>query len=50
MIWPAPGGYTLRVNDRGGLNPLRIEGDEMDAILSVGRIRRLEVESTDICI
>jgi hypothetical protein len=49
MVWPAPDGYIIEVNRRDdGLTPFRIEGDEMDAILSLGRIRRLEVLTIEI--
>ena len=48
MVWPAPDGYAIRVNNRGGMIPFRIEEDEMDAILSLGKIKRLEVLPTEI--
>jgi hypothetical protein len=44
MVWSAPEGYVIRVNDRGGLNPFHIDGDEMDAILAPDRIKRLSIE------
>ena len=48
MVWSTPEGYVIRVNNRGGLNPFHIDGDEMDAILALGRIKRLEVELSNI--
>jgi hypothetical protein len=39
-----PRGYIIRVYDRGG--KVQIEMDEMDAILSLGNIGRLEYDDT----
>ena len=48
MIWSIPSGYVIMVNNRGGSIRFRIEGDEMDAILSLGRIKQLEVLTNEI--
>jgi hypothetical protein len=48
IVLPLPDGYIIRVNNRDGSIPFRIEGDEMDEILSLGRITRLEVLTTEI--
>jgi hypothetical protein len=42
-VWPRPDGFTIRVDSRGGKF---LERDEMDAILSLGKIRQLEYEDT----
>ena len=44
-VWPAPDGFVIRV-DAGGKEQYFIEGDEMDAILVLGRIKRLVSEET----
>jgi hypothetical protein len=43
MVWPAPDGYAIRVNNRGGMIPFRIEEDEMDEIHSITRILMSEI-------
>jgi hypothetical protein len=48
MVWPLTDGYVIMVNNRRSLLPFRIEADEIDAILSLGRIKRLEVLTTEI--
>lgn len=45
-IMNMPHGYVLKVSRREGSPSRRIEEDEMDAILSLGKIRLLAVEDT----
>jgi hypothetical protein len=41
-----PHGYIVTVSTRGGSPPRRIEMDEMDVILALGKIRLIAVEDT----
>jgi hypothetical protein len=45
-IMNMPGGYMVTVSSREGSPSRRIEMDEMDAILALGKIRLLAVEDT----
>ena len=45
-IMNMPQGYMVTVSGREGSPSRRIEMDEMDAILSLGKIRLLAVEDT----
>jgi hypothetical protein len=45
-IMNMPHGYVLTVSRREGNPSRRIEMDEMDAILALGKIRLLAVENT----
>jgi hypothetical protein len=49
IAWPLTDGYIIRVdNNRRGVIPFRIEADEIDAILSLGKIKLLEVLTAGI--
>ena len=49
LVWPAPNGFVIRTPPTRSHDAfIQINRDEMDAILTLGRIRLLEALSTEI--